>query len=212
MQSLVASHWKGDPSFLCEYGNSLLNSLLPWSSLSLSLSVQGFLFLFCSSSVLILTHLSLLTSVWVFLWAHAWLYWWPMLLFWAPDPSILASTWMTHRHRKPSFVQAEPPSVHSQLSLCCEVKGGMSGATLDCMCEVGAQAMEGRARCLGGLLVNGGAFMENSLPGCRGPGEALTPGSPCGQTRGHIQWGDQAEALYSPGPAGEAWPAFTGEL
>lgn len=56
------------------------------------------------------------------------------------------------------------------------------------------------------------AFTDSaSFAGRRGPGEAFTPGSPRGQAGGHLQWGDQAEAVYGLGFAGQTRPAFTGE-
>ena len=55
-----------------------------------------------------------------------------------------------------------------------------------------------------GALGEWGALTESSSPpGGWGPREAPPSRSPHGQTRGHLQWGDQEEAVHSPGPAGE---------
>ena len=63
-----------------------------------------------------------------------------------------------------------------------------------------------------GALGEWGALTESSSPpGGWGPREAPPSRSPHGQTRGHLQWGDQEEAVHSPGPAGETRPSLTGE-
>lgn len=83
--------------------------------------------------------------------------------------------------------------------------GGCSGAELSVgVGRAGGSRAPGPETGVGGALGEWGALTESSsLPGGWRPRETPPPRSPRGQTRGHLQWGHQEEAVHSPGPAGE---------